>query len=137
MKHYIRREDLDRLSLSPANSLPDRVVVTHVGSEQEFPLALQWRAGRYAETTFKLPDDAKLGMYRVTLKRGTRSWQTGSFRVEEFRLPVMRGSIDVRAAEGSSTSAAKTKAPRDFVRPQALSAQVAISYTNGGSAAAL
>ena len=133
MKHYMRREDLVSLALPPADDLPTEVVITHVGSDQEYPFDLTWRSGRYAETVFKLPEDAKLGLYRVTLKRDDQSWVTGTFRVEEFRLPVMRGRIDVRATDDKSA----TKAPRDFVRPSSLAANVAISYTNGGSAAAL
>ena len=138
MKHYMRREDLLSLSIPDPKTLPTQAVVTHVGSDQEFPFDLAWRGGRYAETVLKLPDDAKLGVYRVALKRGDKIYQTGSFRVEEFRLPVMRGRIDVRTADdaGAATTAA-TKAPRDFVRPKSLSANVAISYTNGGSASAL
>ena len=135
MKHYLRRENLVSLSLPDPQNLPTEAVITHVGSEQAYPFDLAWRGGRYAETVFKLPDDAKLGLYRVTLKRGDQSWETGSFRVEEFRLPVMRGRIDVRAAD--QDAAAATKAPRDFVRPTALSTTVSIAYTNGGSASAV
>ena len=133
MKHFMRREDLVSLRLPDIKSLPTQAVITHVGSDQQFPFDLAWRGGRYAETTFKLPDDAKLGLYQVTLKRGDQSYETGSFRVKEFRLPVMRGSIDVRTSHGSNTA----KGVRDFVRPSSLSAVVSIGYTNGGSASAL
>jgi uncharacterized protein YfaS (alpha-2-macroglobulin family) len=134
MKHYMRREDLVSLSLPDPRTLPTQVVITHVGSDQQYPFDLSWRGGRYAETVFKLPDDAKLGLYQVTLKRGTTSYETGSFRIEEFRLPVMRGRIDVRTADDANAS---TRAPRDFVRPSSLSTTVSIAYTNGGSASAL
>ena len=129
MKHFIRREDLATLALPDPKLLPTRVVVTHAGSDQQYPFDLAWRGGRYAETTFKLPEDAKLGTYRVSLKTGDRSFETGSFRVEEFRLPVMRGRIDVRGPDD--------KPHRDFTKPGSLTAGVAISYTNGGSASAL
>ena len=129
MKHYLRVEDLATLSLPSAKDLPTTVEITHVGSDQKYTFDLAWRGGRAADTTFKLPDDAKLGMYQVMLVRGNRRIETGSFRVEEFRLPVMRGSIDVVAGD--------VKASRDLVRPTALSANVAIAYTNGGSASAL
>ncbi len=136
MKHFMRRETLTSLAWPAANELPTEVVITHVGSDEEFPFDLTWRNGRYAETSFKLPDDAKLGLYQVALKRGETTYETGSFRVEEFRLPVMRGRIDVRAADDAAPATA-TKAPRDFVRPSSLAASVAIAYTNGGSASAL
>ena len=129
MKHYLRTENLVSLSLPDGKALPTGVEVTHVGSDQKYTFDLAWRGNRYAETTFKLPDDAKLGLYNVALKRGDRSIETGSFRVEEFRLPVMRGRIEVLADGGKGTAG--------FVRPTALSAGVAIAYTNGGSASAV
>jgi len=130
MKHYARIETLTSLALpTAAASLPTTVEITHVGSDQKYTFDLAWRGQRTADTTFKLPDDAKLGLYQVTLLRGDRRIGTGSFRVEEFRLPVMRGSIDIVSGDA--------KAPRDLVRPTALSANVAIAYTNGGSASDL
>lgn len=134
MKHFVRREDLASLAWPDAASLPTRVQVTHVGSEQTYDFDLSWRGARYAETTFAVPDDAKLGAYRVALLRGDRRFETGGFRVEEFRLPVMRGRIDI-ATDGGR--AAVTKTPRDLVRPAAVTATVSIVYTNGGSASAL
>ncbi len=131
MKHFIRREELVSLALPDAKSLPKQIEITHVGSDQKYTFDLTWRAGRYAETTFAIPQDAKLGLYNVALKNGDRQFETGSFRVEEFRLPAMRGRVDVRANHADS------KAQRDFVRPSSLSANVSIAYTNGGSASAL
>ncbi len=133
MKHYLRREELASLALPKADSLPTRVEITHVGSDQTFDFDLAWRAGRYAETTFRLPDDAKLGLYTVALKRDDRTLESGSFRVEEFRLPVLSGRIDVAAVEAAAGDA-KTKGTRNFVRPASLAANVTLSYTNGGSA---
>ena len=139
MKHYIRSEDLVSLSLPNAKSLPTQVEITHVGSDQKYTFELTWRAGRYAETTFAIPQDAKLGLYKVALKSGNRQFETGSFRVEEFRLPAMRGRIDVRAVNGGNAAGndASGKAQHDFVRPSSLTANVAIDYTNGGAASGL
>ena len=134
MKHYLRVENLFSLSLPSASTLPTEVEITHVGSDETFDFDLAWRGNRYAETTFPLPEDAKLGLYRVALKQGDRRYETGSFRVEEFRLPVMRGRIDV-VADGPAGST--KSAPKAFVRPGSLSANVSIAYTNGGSASAL
>ena len=131
MKHFVRREELVSLSLPDPKVLPTQVQITHVGSDQQFVFDLAWRGGRYAETVFALPADAKLGQYNVALKNGDRQIETGSFRVEEFRLPVMRGSIAVRQSDASD------KSRGDFVRPASLTANVSIAYTNGGSASAL
>jgi alpha-2-macroglobulin len=129
MKHYARRQNLVSLSLADANSLPTTVTITHVGSGQKFTYDLAWRGNRYAETIFKIPDDAKLGEYQVTLQRAYAAIETGSFRVEEFRLPVFRGSIALHGNDG--------KTSHDFVRPASLTAQVAVAFSNGGAASSL
>ena len=95
MKHLARTEQLVGLSLSAAESLPTLLRIQHQGSGQKFEFPLAWRNGRHAESTFALPQDAKLGLYAVSLvgPGGRRQRETGVFRVEEFRLPVMTGRI--------------------------------------------
>lgn len=48
--------------------------------------------------------------------------QTGSFRVEEYRLPVFKGSVT-------------PDQPAPIVQPGKLGAQVQLSYLSGGAAA--
>ena len=99
MKHLLRTQTSKGFGLPEAS--PDTLVVTHVGSGQQFTQALRWRktgtGGRSAESTFAIPPAAKLGVYQVELRSGKdgdqRSYNTGSFRVEEFRLPVLEGRI--------------------------------------------
>ena len=98
MKHYMRAESLTGLATLPADRLASQLRIVHAGSEQEFIVPLQWQAGRYAASSFAIPKDAKLGIYRVELvahqeKSGQASFETGQFRVVEFRLPVLEGSI--------------------------------------------
>ena len=139
MKHFIRVETRSGFSLLKPDQLPNELVITHDGSGQEFRQPLQWRNGRYAESVFALPKEAKLGTYSVTLSRkGTRAsgdyntadfardgitLGSGSFRVEEFRLPVMRGQM--------STPPAASFAPKD------VPVNISMSYGNGGPAKAL
>lgn len=110
MKHFLRLKGSQGLSLLKADQLPQQARIVHDGSGDEFNLPLTWRKGRYAESSFALPKQAKLGEYSIYLERkGTRSkaninqaanpaldgysLQSGNFRVEEFRLPVMTGGI--------------------------------------------
>ncbi|HYP34411.1 MAG TPA: MG2 domain-containing protein, partial [Burkholderiaceae bacterium] len=94
MKSHARRELLTGLALVDAGALPTTLRIEHEGSDDHFEFPLKWRAGRYAETTWKIPEDAKLGVYDVTLLReGRAPVSTGSFRVEEFRLPAMIGRL--------------------------------------------
>jgi uncharacterized protein YfaS (alpha-2-macroglobulin family) len=45
------------------------------------------------EASFAVPRAAKLGQYDVELRLPGRSLQSGSFRVEAFRLPVLQGQV--------------------------------------------
>ncbi len=124
MKSHARRELLAGLALDNAGVLPTTLRIEHEGSGDHFDFPLTWRAGRYDETVFKIPEDAKLGVYDVTLVRGGRnSVQTGSFRVEEFRLPAMIGRLVPPAG------------PQ--VDPRELTLDVMVNYGNGGGAANL
>lgn len=130
MKHIIRSQTMNGLGLVDKDQLPSTVVITHQGSNDEFELPLHWSRpgnGLSASSEFKIPKSAKLGTYSISLKGGNGKWGsqelgTGSFRVEEFRLPVLKGSVvpDVAAP---------------IVQPGKLGAQVQLSYLSGGAAA--
>ena len=128
MKHLVRSETSQGFGLS--TKLPGTLVVTHVGSGQEFTQALAWRktatGGQSAESTFSIPPAAKLGVYQVALQGGAngRSYSTVQFRVEEFRLPVLEGRV---------TPAQK----KPLVNARAVPVDVQVNYVAGGGAANL
>ncbi|RLJ38809.1 alpha-2-macroglobulin [Acidovorax sp. 106] len=135
MKHFYRHES--RKGLETPKSGPRTLLITHVGSGQQFEQPVQWRrtptGGLSALNSFAIPPAAKLGQYTIELRdndrdndrdsdRGTIA--TGQFRVEEFRLPVLEGRI----------------APSDskpLVRARAVPTDVQINYVAGGGAANL
>jgi uncharacterized protein YfaS (alpha-2-macroglobulin family) len=143
MKHLMRVETGKGLALPPARDLPNRVRILHQGSGQEFRFPLTWRGEGSAETTFAIPAQARLGHYNVMLDSGQvgpgskdgnnegnnagdqhgRRYPSGSFRVEEFRLPVLQGRI------------APPKSPQ--VAPKEVPLTVQLNYLNGGGAAGL
>ncbi|WP_236943649.1 alpha-2-macroglobulin [Jeongeupia sp. USM3] len=140
MKHYLRVETTKGFALPKASQLPDQLRIVHDGSGQEYRQPLVWRQGRYADSSFALPKDAKLGEYSIVLEKAavrTRSddadgydgggngltFYSGTFRVEEFRLPVMTGSLTVPAKAG--------------IAPKDLPVDVALAYVNGGAAKGL
>lgn len=94
MKHLARK----RVStgFTAADTLPTTLEIRHYGSGQEYQLPLKWNNGT-AESSWKIPPGAALGEYGVTLLRkekdGQQQWQSGSFRVGEFRVPLMRGVV--------------------------------------------
>ncbi len=122
MQHHARLEKLTGLGLVDAGDLPPTLTITHEGTGQEFSQALSWR-GRHADSTFAIPQDAKLGVYNVQLVSEGQRVNTGSFRVEEFRLPVMTGRI----------IPPKTV----LIQPKEVSLGLQINYGNGGGAAGL
>jgi uncharacterized protein YfaS (alpha-2-macroglobulin family) len=146
MKSLIRTQTSKGFGLP--ESRPDTLVITHAGSGQRFTQPLAWRktatGGLSAENTFPIPPAAKLGVYEVMLRSGagkdangdgeegdeggegggSRSFSTGTFRVEEFRLPVLEGRI---APTEKKPLVAATSVPTD----------VQINYVAGGGAANL
>jgi uncharacterized protein YfaS (alpha-2-macroglobulin family) len=104
MKHLLREQTLHGFSLVPDEQVPNRVSIRHVGSEEKYELPLRWEAGGIAENTWAIPRGAKLGRYQVVLLRQSAAeasetddqgseWTSGEFRVEEFRVPLMRGTL--------------------------------------------
>ncbi|MGB3880452.1 MAG: MG2 domain-containing protein [Diaphorobacter nitroreducens] len=131
MKHVLRLQNRQGFALPQER--PSELAITHVGSGQQFTQPLQWRktgtGGLSASSEFAVPPAAKLGLYQVELRGadvngGERSFESGSFRVEEFRLPVLEGRI----------------APVDskpLVRVRSVPADVRVGYVSGGPAGQL
>lgn len=144
MKHELRVETMKGFDLMAQEDLPTRVRIMHQGSGQEYQFPLTWRGRKNAETVFNLPKEAKLGTYEVMLDKGRvnpasqnadnndnddgryggggggRTYYTGTFRVEEFRLPLMQGRIT------------PPKGPQVAVKELPLDVQ--LNYLNGGGA---
>ncbi|HYL60006.1 MAG TPA: MG2 domain-containing protein, partial [Candidatus Acidoferrales bacterium] len=143
MKHFIRAKTLSGLSLVPENKLPDTVRVSFSGADQHYDFDLKWSAAGSAETDWEIPRDAKLGEYVVTMSQrktvgasptpaadGDDSEEsnpaqltTGTFRVEEFRIPLMKAAIRMP--------------PQPLVAVTQLPIDVSASYLSGGAARGL
>jgi len=99
MKHFLRLETPQGLGLAKPDALPDTLRIVHQGSGQEFTQTLQWRGGgRSAESSWKIPATAKLGVYTIELRRGEQRWFTGQFHVEEFKIPLVDARLTPPAA---------------------------------------
>ena len=97
MKHILRAPTPDGFAVPPEAERPATVEIRHEGSNEKYELPLKWDANGSAETTWEIPRQAKLGTYSVVLrrkgKRGIPPEPSGSFRVEEFRVPLMQGRV--------------------------------------------
>lgn len=124
MKHFVRAETSRGLSPLAPQDLPSRARIRHEGSGQEVTVPLQWAAARSATSSWNIPANAKLGSYSVTLEREhadpsrRTSLSSGSFRVEEFRLPL----VDARLVAPKAT----------VVAPQELPVDIQMQYLSGG-----
>ena len=149
MKHFVRRQSARGLAMLPAAQLPERMRLVHEGSGEEAVLPLQWPAdGRSAISSWPVPAGARLGVWRVVLERTlppppasqpgpdaagraamqaaaprpeTLSWVSGSFRVEEFRVPLVQARLGT--AKGT------------LVAPKELPLDVQLNHLGGGGVA--
>ena len=142
MKHFIRSLNLAGFSV-PENVQIDAVQIIHQGSGQETVIPVEWNTsegGLSAQTTFNIPTTAKLGTYQVYLinKDNGRSYHyhddetsnyyyTGSFQVEEFRLPVFEGNIAITYPDNNSA----------LVQPREIPLGLQVNYLSGGGASQL
>jgi uncharacterized protein YfaS (alpha-2-macroglobulin family) len=119
MKHFLRRHALDGLFNLREDALPKTVLLRHEGSGQRYEMPLSWSPDGSAASEWAIPKEAKLGVYGVFLRstaaagKGTRTAVggyregdeeyahmgrgdrfAGSFRVEEYRVPLMKGSVN-------------------------------------------
>ncbi|WP_158218982.1 Ig-like domain-containing alpha-2-macroglobulin family protein [Roseateles aquatilis] len=96
MKHFFRFETVQGLSDATSEQLPDKLRIVFEGTGEDIAsVDLRWQGSRYALSTWKVPANAKLGRYRLILERSNvsndaqKTWDSGSVRVEEFRVPLV------------------------------------------------
>ncbi len=136
MKHIMRVHTTSGFAQIPADKRPDEIMIEHQGSDEQYRFPLSWRDNGIAESTWKIPGNAKLGTYMIVLgqkKEGVEtthyrrhlknSWTSGSFRVEEFRVPLMKGVIQAP--------------PGPHINPKEVTVDVFVSYLSGGGASFL
>jgi uncharacterized protein YfaS (alpha-2-macroglobulin family) len=96
--------------------LPNKLFILHEGSDQKYELSVSWHANGSATNEWKIPVDAKQGWYEILL--GGRT--AGRFRVEQFRIPTMKATLQ------------GPKAPA--VQPQSIALDAQLMYLSGGAA---
>jgi alpha-2-macroglobulin len=143
MKHIVRKHTMLGFSVVDRKELPKVALIRHQGSEQRYEFPLTWDSKGIAETSWKIPADSKLGYYEVTLLKqatekpasGTAAggadggdeeyvtgdgYPSGSFRVEEFRIPLMKGVI---------------QSPKEpLVNAREANVDLLVTYLSGGGA---
>jgi uncharacterized protein YfaS (alpha-2-macroglobulin family) len=102
MKHIQRVETLEGFGLVPDADRPTTLTIRHEGSNERYDLPLTWNAQGAAETDWLIPRTAKLGRYQVLVNGpktpfGPSERPSGTFRVEEFRVPLMKAVVKLPA----------------------------------------
>lgn len=124
MKHVLRRGTRDGFGLFPAKSMPAKMVLEHDSGLQKFEFPLKWNASMgTAEAQWKIPAGVKLGRWHVRLGTGDDARGTVSFRVENYKVPLLKGRLQLPAA--------------DLVSPSKVQAQLGVEYLAGGGAGPL
>ena len=136
MKHVIRNRVMEGFAHAPDAQRPATAVIEHIGSDQRYELPLKWESSGTAEMTWAIPKDAKLGVYQVRLTRAAANQRqgfgfysyynrgdlySGQFRVEEFRVPIMKATIQPPAGS--------------LVAPAQVPVDLSVRYLAGGGAA--
>lgn len=117
MRHVIRAMALDDLH-APRDPRYKRLYIQHQGSGQENDLPLGLDASGNGENEWKIPKAAKLGRYSLRLEAAGADYDLASFRVEEFRLPVLKARLQLPAGPE--------------VAPATVPVDMQLHYLNGG-----
>lgn len=134
MKLFVRKLTGDGFSLVDRDALLDTLTIRHQGSEREYEVPVRWTKGGdgvdHGEATFAIPGDAALGTYRIAMhdaldsRRGRGDERpVGQFRVEAFRVPLMRARLQPVGAP--------------LVNPTDVQIDLQVSYLSGGGAGGL
>lgn len=121
MKHFWRQKTAKGLSI-PAEP-PKELIIEHQGSGSTVTLPLSFDAKGIAESQWAIPKEARLGEYQVRFSGEDLSQSSGSFRVEQYRIPQMRAVITPPV----EPAVAVTSLPLDLY----------VGYFSGGAAAKL
>lgn len=102
MKHFARQTVERGLELPDRKRLDKACNIRHDGSGRVYAnLPMNWDEKGTAFNTWTIPPEAKSGTYEVFLteagQKNGHEIPTGQFRVESFRVPVIRGSISPKA----------------------------------------
>ncbi|MBF0178180.1 MAG: alpha-2-macroglobulin [Magnetococcales bacterium] len=124
MKHFARQATDGGIALQKTVDLPEKALIRHLGSEQEYTLPLHWDARQVAENRWSIPQSAKHGQYEVIMvsskAKGAGQHSSGSFRVEAFRVPTMKASVTPLQAEA--------------INPSQVELDLHAGYLSGGAA---
>lgn len=73
------------------SNLPKVAAIVHQGSQERTEVPINWDANGNALINYKLPTGIKRGAYNISVN--SMNVSSGDFRVEDFRLPVLKAEV--------------------------------------------
>jgi len=126
LKHFRRGHSISGLTAADPKKYPKKVMIQHDGSGEKYSFPIVWSFPGTTESEFTIPKNARLGNYRVYYPTSEEDDSYGNivtnFKVEEFRLPVLRGGIQLK----------DNKNP--LVSPKKINVDLNLQYLSGGGA---
>lgn len=126
LRHVRRGFGNKGLVAADPKDYPSQVVIKHEGSGDAYPVPLVWSFPGHSESEFKIPKNAKHGVYIVYYPYSNDDSSYGEtitqFRVEEFRLPVVKGNIQLSGEK------------QELVSPKESKVLFGLEYLSGGGA---
>ena len=125
MKHFIRQHTKKGVeAIAQDDDKPTDVEIHHYDSDEKFSVPIRWRENGVAESTWTIPKEAKLGTYSMRLKAGNETYSAGEVRVEQYRVPLMKGRI-------------KPLNTGDLMAEKEVPVELSVEYLSGGVASNL
>jgi len=126
MKLFSRRHSSNGFLFPAENDKGGKLVIQHQGSDQEYELNLTWDLQGISVADFEIPKEARQGIYLLQYRNGKNKYQDetiGSFRVEAYRVPTMRATL-----QGPS---------KPQINANSVDMDLQVNYLSGGAAAML
>ena len=124
MKHFLRRHSIAGIELAQAAPGDHKVRITHLGSDARYERLESFDQRGTAVSSWQIPTEAKLGDYSIEINENADVWHaSGRFKVEQFRLPTIRATVNGPAATQ--------------LRPAEVQLDLHATYLSGGGAAGL
>jgi alpha-2-macroglobulin len=94
MKALLRSKSMAGFGVPDEARRPTKLVVEFTAMQQRHEIPVVFDAAGVATAEWQIPATARLGSYGVTFEgTGNQRMWGGSFRVEQFRVPLVRGEV--------------------------------------------
>lgn len=122
MKHILRQKTGKGFDYIK-NNIPSKVVINFSDDDiATIPVSFDKNGSAVCE--WKIPEEAKLGSYYVSLINGRNEYHySGSFRVEAFKVPIMKAAIEIPE--------------KPLIAAKEVDLSVFVQYLSGGPAVGL